>query len=232
MKKKILICGTSKNLGKYLSKKFLKKYNVIQLSSTLKSNKKNIFHTEITDELSLNSTLIKVKNKFKKIDAIIFTVGNSKPTKGNLENYKESFNINFFSLVNLINSYLKIFSSKKTKIIVISSIAGIKLINAPIEYSVSKAALIYYVKIISKKLIKKGIFINTISLGNILMNKNNCFKKIKKNKFKVLKYLKKNVPSNKFVFPEEIFKICELIISEKNLNFVGSNIVIDGGQSI
>ena len=33
MKKKLLICGTSKNLGKYLSKKFLKKYNVIQLST-------------------------------------------------------------------------------------------------------------------------------------------------------------------------------------------------------
>lgn len=232
MKKNILICGASKNLGKYLSKKFLYKYNVIRLSSTLKTNNENIFRTEITNKLSLNSALVKIKKKRKNLHAIIFTVGYSQPTKGDLESYKKSFDINFFSLVNLINSYLKVFAGIKTKIVVISSIAGIKSINAPIEYAVSKAALIYYVKIVSKQLIKKGISINTISPGNILMKKNNWSKKIKTNKTKVMKYLKENVPSNKFVRPEEIYKICELIISEKNLNLVGSNIVIDGGQSI
>ena len=141
-------------------------------------------------------------------------------SKGNLENFKKSFESNFFSFVNLINSYSEIFNEKKVKIIVISSIAGLKSIDAPVEYSVAKSALIFYAKLISKKLIKKGISINIISPGNILMKNNNWFNKIRKNKKKVLNYIRKNVPSGNFVKPEEIFNICE------------SNIVIDGGQSI
>ena len=86
-------------------------------------------------------------------------MGDSKPSNNTLENFKNSFDINFFSFVNLINSYLKIFGNQKTKIIAISSIAGIKPINAPIGYSVSKSALNYYSRIISKDLYKKRYFI-------------------------------------------------------------------------
>ena len=96
MKKKILIFGSSKNLGKFLSKKFSKNYSVIQLSSTLKSNNRNIYNVDITNEVSLNSTLNMIKKKTNNIDAIIFTVGNSKMSKGNLENFKKSVESNFF----------------------------------------------------------------------------------------------------------------------------------------
>jgi len=232
MKKKILICGSSKNLGKFLSKEFKKDYRVIQLSSTLKSNNKDIFQSDITEENSLISSLKKIKKYSKKLDVIIFTVGNSKGGNGSLAKFKESFDINFFSFVNLVNSYIKVFGYKKINIIVISSIAGVKPIDAPVEYSVAKSALNYFSKIISKKLISKGISVNTISPGNILMNGNNWSKKLKKNKFQVLSYINNNVPAKKFIRPIEIYNICKLIISNENNNFVGANIVIDGGQTI
>ncbi len=231
MKNKILICGASKNLGKYLSESLNKKYKIIKISSTLKPDNKKIFYSDFKREETLNSTLIKIKKKVGKPDAIIFTVGKSSPTKGNLTDYKNSFDINFFSFVNLINSCEEVFK-KNIKIVVISSIAGVKHIEAPIEYSVSKSALIYYAKIISKDLIKKGIYINIISPGNILIKGNNWSKKLSNNKNKVKKYIKKNVPSNDFIKPEEISRLCELILSKKNFNLVGSNIIIDGGQSI
>ena len=232
MKKKILICGTSKNLGKFLTEKFGKKNYVFQLSSSLKSNKKNIFKTDITNEVSLNSSLTKIKKKINNLDVIIFTVGKSRATNGSLGEFKKSFDINFFSFVNLVNKYLKVFGEKKVKIIAISSIAGVAAIDAPIEYSTSKSALNFYVKKISKELIKKKISINVISPGNILINGNNWSKRLKKNKLQVMKYINKNVPSKKFINPDEIFNICELIISEKIVNLVGANIIIDGGQTI
>lgn len=232
MKKKILICGSSKNLGKYLANNFKKNSKVYSLSSSLKPNNNDIFNTDITKEHSLEKTFKEIKKKINSLDGIIFTVGNSTPTKGSLNDYKNSFNINFFSFVNLIETYLKVFKNKKIKIIVISSIAGVKTINAPTEYSVSKSALIYYSKIISKKLINKGVSINIISPGNILIKDNNWSKKIKSNKKRVLKYIKNHVPSNQFVQPIEIYKVCELIFSDKNINLIGSNIIIDGGQSL
>ena len=81
----------------------------------------------------------------------------------------------------------------------------------------------------AKDLAKNKIIINLISPGNILMENNNWSKKIKANKQKVKKYIKENVPSNKFCTPQEIFQTCEFIINNQG-NFVGSNIIIDGGQ--
>ena len=73
-------------------------------------------------------------------------------------------NTNFFTFLNLINIYLRVFNFKKTNIIVVSSIAGKKIINAPIGYSLAKNNLDFLVKILAKKLAPKKISINLISL--------------------------------------------------------------------
>jgi NAD(P)-dependent dehydrogenase (short-subunit alcohol dehydrogenase family) len=132
----------------------------------------------------------------------------------------------------LLENYLKYYSFKKTKIIVISSIAANKIIDAPITYSVSKCALSYYSKIKAKELAKYKININVISPGNILMNNNNWHKKIKKNKKKIQSYIKKNVPLRKFSGPDEIYNMCEYLFSRSGDNITGSNFILDGGQSL
>ena len=104
--------------------------------------------------------------------------------------------------------------------------------EAPIEYSVAKAALNYYCKIKSKQLIRYGIKLNIISPGNILMRNNNWAKKIKINKKEVMKYILKNVPAGKFISPDEIYEICKMLITKDKLNFFGFNFVIDGGQTL
>ena len=124
---------------------------------------------------------------------------------------------------------MEIFKKRPVKIIVISSIAGMKNINAPITYSVAKNSLNFYCKYIAKDLAKNKIYINIISPGNILMKRNNWHKKLLKNKKAVLDYINKNVPSKKFINPNDIFDICNMIIENEG-NFVGSNIVLDGGQ--
>ena len=90
-----------------------------------------------------------------------------------------SLNDNLISFTNLLEQYLTIFNYKKTSIIAISSIAANKVIDAPITYSISKAALNHYCKIKSKELAKYKINLNIISPGNILMEKNNWGKKLK-----------------------------------------------------
>tara|TARA_A100001015_G_C14871523_1_gene664591 strand:+ start:144 stop:644 length:501 start_codon:yes stop_codon:yes gene_type:complete len=141
----------------------------------------------------------------------------------------QSFNINFITFANFIDAYLK-FYKLKTNIIVISSIAGVKNIGAPGEYSVAKNALNFYCKILAKSLIKKKIIINVISPGNILQKGNLWDKKLQISKYKTLKYIKDNVPSNNFVNPDDIYNFCKQIIFFNKSNIVGQNLVIDGGQ--
>jgi len=234
MKKKIIICGASKNLGKYLAEKFERNNTVFKLGRS-NQNKKNYFFCDFLNINELSKNLKEIKLKSKKVDGVVFCIGDSKKyfkTNDDIFFWKKSMETNLFTLVNFINVFLKVFKKSKTKIIVISSIAGKEIINAPITYSVSKSALNFYVKIKALELIKFGIQINVISLGNIFQKNNNWHKKIIKNKNKVKNYIKKNVPTNKFCNPEEVFMLCDYLFNNKNSNFLGSNIVLDGGQSL
>jgi len=237
MNKVILICGASKNLGKFLAEKFSEKSNVVlKISRSLKTDiKKNIYQCDLSLYSETSKIMKIIKNKYKVIDAIIYCAGSSSffVNKINIiDIFLHSFKNNFFSFVSLIDNYLKTYQNKKTNIIAISSIAGVKPVEAPIEYSVSKAALNFYCKIISKQLVQHGIKLNVISPGNILMRNNNWAKKIKINKKKVMNYIFKNVPVRKFISPEEIYEICKMLIIKDKLNFFGSNLIIDGGQTL
>mgnify|MGYP001263039325 CR=1 FL=1 len=229
--KNILIAGSSKNLGFYIKNSLSKSFNVISLSSKIKTiEKKNSFKCDLSNERITKSVLLKIKKKFHSLDAIIFSVGYSKKKNNNLKNLYEKFNLNFVTFFNLLENYCRIFKNKKTKFIVISSIVTEKtIIDAPSDYVISKAALKSYVHYKAKELAKYKIVINIISPGNILLPKNNWDKRLKKNKYSTKKYIKDNVPLNKFISGETISNACKFLIDNKN-EVTGTNIVLDGGQ--
>jgi 3-oxoacyl-[acyl-carrier protein] reductase len=236
MIKNILVTGSSKNLGKFISESFAKEgHNVIGFS---RSNNKNINHfnykCNLLNTRNIKKNLLKIKKKFKKIDCLILCAGDSKKYYNKIEDYRywiKSFDSNFFSSTNLIESYLSTFKKKQTKIIIISSIAGIKVTEAPITYSVAKASLNFYSKYKAKELAKYNISLNVLSPGNILMKNNNWDKKLNMNKKKILEYIKKEVPLNKFCDATEIFELCKYLTLKTN-SVTGSNFIVDGGQSI
>lgn len=237
MKKNIIITGSSGILGKYLVNQFKKENNIISISKNkeIKAGITNL-NCNLSNDIEVDSTFDLIKKKFKKIDLIILCAGKSKKNYKKIENlrsWKNSFENNFFSTTNVLESYLKIYKYAKTKIIVISSIAGSKILEgAPITYSVAKNALNFYVKFKSKELAKYKICINTISPGNILMKGNNWYLNKKNNKKKVMNYIKKNVPLNNFCKPENIFLLCKFLMDDKNESTTGSDFIIDSGQSL
>ena len=146
------------------------------------------YKVDLIFEKNTLKTIKKIKKRHGKIDLIICCVGSGKSVSAGKENKKswdKSLSINFFSATNLIESYLSVYKNKKTKIILISSIAGLKIIDAPITYSVAKAALNYYGKMKSKHLAKYNINLNIISPGNILQRKNVWDKKMKKDNLSI-----------------------------------------------
>ena len=190
-------------------------------------------------DLSIEKQTIKVfkkiKRKIKKVDLIICCAGSGKSAQVGKEQKKDwgkSFDSNFYSATNVIESYLSIYKYKKTKIILISSIAGSKIINAPITYSVAKSALNFYGKMKSKYLAKYKININIISPGNILQKNNIWYKKMRKNSKAVKRYIKKEVPMNVFCNTSQIYHLCLYLLSSSGDSITGSNFTIDGGQSL
>ena len=238
IKKNLLITGGSKGLGKEIKNYYKNKnFNIVNISRTKLKNSNNLLNVK-NDLTNLKNTIKNFKNikkKFKTIDAIICCTGSGeKISNKQLDNnvIQHYLNINLFTVINTINSYLKVYKNKKTNIIVISSIASKKIINAPIGYSISKRALDYFVKIFAKEYSSSKIKINLISPGNIFIDGNSWYKKLRKNNKKVKQYINREVPLKSFILPKEIISIIDLLISDKNTNFTGSDFIIDGGQSI
>ena len=140
--------------------------------------------------------VIKFNKYFEKLDILVCNVGSGKAKKKipDIKEWHQSFDINFWSTVNIINSSKKILIKSNSSIICISSICGLENIKgAPIPYSVAKSALNSFVVNQSKFLGNFKVRINAIAPGNIMFNGSTWSKKMKKSPSNTKKYINKNV---------------------------------------
>ncbi|MDC6478194.1 SDR family oxidoreductase [Candidatus Pelagibacter sp.] len=245
----VLITGAAGHLGKAISvglaeygaKVFLngrdekklfklkKKINAVNLSA-------EIAHFDIENFNEVKKFFLKTK----KLDILINNAYHGKTgtlENFNLNNYKESLNINVIALSNLVDQSLPLLKkSKNPSIINISSMYGSIIpdpylykntgLNNPPHYGVAKAALEHYSKYASVNLAKYGIRVNTISPGPFPN------KSIIKKFPKFITRLKKKNPLNRIGKPKDIITSI-LFLASPNSSFVtGSNIPIDGGWKL
>ena len=245
--KKILITGSSKGIGLHIAQSFIKLEAIVSINS---SNDKNLMlakkkinnpnlHT-LQYDLSNKDNIKKIMKSAVKVmgglDVLVCNLGFSKASsvigEENYEDWINSLNYNLISTSQLVVESKKYFKkSKNPNIVCIGSIAGLMSLEAPISYSSAKAALLHFVKNQSKFLSKDNIRINIVSPGNVMISGGNWDKKIKSNPSKIKKYIKQNVPLNRFADPIEIANAVIFFASEKSMFTTGANLVIDGGQS-
>jgi 3-oxoacyl-[acyl-carrier protein] reductase len=239
-KKIVFITGSSSGIGFELAKKFLNlEFEVIINSNNIKNLKKaskllnncKYFFGDLTNANSLKKIFKQIKKKYKKVDFLICNYGNSNFKKNHLD-FEHAFEKNFFSTVNTITFSLPILKKNISKIICISSICGVEIIkNSPLGYSIAKSAINNYAKGMSYILAKKGISINTIAPGNVMFKGSLWEKKIKNNSNKTKRFIKENVPINKFASIEDIFGVARILLLQESNFITGCTYVVDGGQT-
>jgi len=239
-KKVIFITGSSSGMGFELAKKFLDLGFEILINSNNKRNLKKAskflnnckyFFGDVTNVKYLEKIFNRIKIEYKKIDFLICNYGNSNFNNNNLD-FEYAFKNNFFSTVNTISYSLPILKKNQSKIICISSVCGVEVIkNAPLGYSIAKSAINNYVKGISNLLAEKGISINAIAPGNVMFKGSLWEKKIKDNVTKTKKYIKENVPMNKFASIDDIFRVSLILLSQESNFITGCTYIVDGGQT-
>jgi len=238
-KKTIFISASSSGIGYLLAEKYKTLgYNLIINGTNQSKLKKassildcDYFLGDLTDQKKINLLIKKIKKKYNYIDVLICNLGSSNFQKNN-KNYQNAFKYNFYSTTNLVESSKGILKKAKSKIICISSICGLESIEgAPIGYSIAKSALNFYIKLISKDLAKKEITINGIVPGNIFFKGSTWDLKMQDNPEKTKKYIKHNVPLNKFGSVSHIFEICKIFSENDNKFITGSLFKLDGGQT-
>ncbi len=188
-KKVIWITGASTGIGKDLAIKFSKKnWNVAvsarreNLLLDLCKTNENIssFPLDVTNSEDCKEVANKIINHFSSIDICVFCTGMHDPSsekKFNLSKIREIMEVNFFGVMNSVNSIYEHFSEKQNgKISIVSSVAGYRGLPAAGGYCASKSALTSFTESLYFDMKRKGVHVNLVSPGFIktpMTDKNN-----------------------------------------------------------
>ncbi len=188
---------------------------------------------DIKNYAKIKPAIQRLVSEHGQLDLVISNIGsgrypNDYPSTP-IETYKDCFELNFFQCINLFNDVFDFLNKIESQLIAISSIAGCEDIGAPIAYQSAKAALLAYMKSLSRHCAKDNIRVNGISPGNVLIKDGLWDHKLKEDEQSVRKYIQQHVPLNDFVSGENIGKT--VLFLESNRSITGENIVVDAGQS-
>ena len=167
----IILTGASGGIGYELFQKISKKFEVIAISNKkkLKNNKKGICeNVNLLNFEEIDNLVSKYKEILKDLIVLNLAV---KSCDGLLANYpiektRETFELNFFSNLYLVQSLLPIMINQKWgRIIHFSSIVGNEGAKGAGIYAASKSALVGYSKTLSIEYGRFGITSNIVELG-------------------------------------------------------------------
>ena len=234
----ILVTGAGKGIGYATVIELCKKnYDVYAIIKNKKDNRKfkkiqnlKIFNGDVRNNTFCKNIFNFAKSEKKIITGLVNNAGVRKRKdflKLNKKEMSDVFDINFFSILNLMQIFSKEIIKKKARgsIVNIASIVGQIGFNQLSLYASSKGALISLTKSFATEMAKRNIRANIISPGFIKTSFYNKFKKKKK----LYKWTLNRIPLKRWGEPGEVSKLIEFLISDNSRYINGENLNIDGG---
>ena len=239
--KVVLVSGSTKGIGKAIAKRFIDDGYLVIQNSRNKINKSDLVATkyiqfDVTNFQDCLKLIETVQTEFGRLDVLVCNVGSGAELEKNVSSEKRWHHFidnNLLSTTYLVDAALPLLLKSRGNVVAISSICGsYQVKGAPVEYSVSKAALNMFVKSMALKYGNSGIRFNAISPGNMMFNGSTWHTKLKKNEVEVNNFIIDNVPMGVFIEPEDIAEAVLFLGSNKSRFTTGAIINVDGGQSI
>lgn len=212
-----------------------------RLLKTFRKLKKH-FHSRVdffVGDMTNAKEIEEVRNhlfqKWGKIDILVANLGNGKPvgtSRLDIAEWERLFELNLFSSIKLINSFLPQMKQKRNgSIIMISSIVGVQQTTAPFGYAAAKASVLTLVKNLSFELAKYNIRVNAVAPGNIYFRGGRWQEIISGNPRIINDYIKVQVPMKRLGKPEEIAAAVVFLASPRSSFTTGACLVVDGGEN-
>jgi len=244
--KKALVTGASSGLGKSIAIALAEEGAKVAIVSRTKSDLEEVLeniggrkkgHYMITQDLALigspEKVFVDLKQNWGNLDILVNNVGGTLDIKDplcSIRDWQKIWRINMevtIELTNLSLTYMR--NQKWGRIVNISSISALEN-QGPVPYCSIKAALTSYTRSIGRIFASDGVMINSVLPGAVLTEKGYWNTSSKNNPEHVEKYLNERMAIKRFGKPEEISKIVTFLCSEYASFFVGSAVLVDGGQ--
>lgn len=190
-----------------------------------------VVRLDITNEIEINKVVKGVTERYSRIDALVNTVGITGPTglaghTISVDEYKKTFDINFFGALNLQNAVLPyMIKQNYGRIMQVASIAGKEGNPNMAPYSASKAALIGLVKSTAKEVANLGITINSLAPAVIKTPINDDTPQ------KVVDYMISKIPMGRMGEVEEVAELIAFVISPECSFTTGFVFDTSGGRA-
>ena len=186
---------------------------------------------DLSDTGQLKKACDDIREKFNTVDTIVNVAGVAWGTdfeKISVEEWDKVFDINLKSGFLLTQEFIgDMCKNGFGRIISISSMAGVMgSENAGCHYCASKAAVIGFIKYVSKKYAKYGITANAIAPGPI---ESEMVRGLGEATYQ---NLLDSMPTHKLGRPDQIAAVAELLASERGGFITGTVIEASGGQII
>ena len=238
----VILTGGSRGIGHATSKKFWDNgWRVITCSRTpvapqcpWEQNKKDHFQIDLEDLNSLDDKLNDLKKLLdgRPVKALINNAAISPKDENNkrlsfvdtpVELWQKVFNVNFFAPILMSKALIKNLQLAKGMVINVTSIASDTVHEfAGPAYGTSKAALKSLTREMASDLSKFGIRVNAIAPGEIETSM------VSDNSQNLLK----SIPMGRFGKPEEVASVIHSMCSESFSYVNGTEIEINGGQTV
>jgi 3-oxoacyl-[acyl-carrier protein] reductase len=239
--KVVLVSGSTKGIGKAIVKRFIEDGYLVIQNSRNKIDKSDLVATkhiqfDVTNYQECLKLIETVQKEFGRLDILICNVGSGAELENKVSSEKRwdhFIDINLLSAAYLVDAAISMLLKSRGNVVAISSICGSYQVNgAPVEYSVSKAALNMFIKSMALKYGKSGVRFNAVSPGNVMFNGSTWHTKLKNNEVEVNKFIIDNVPMGVFVESEDVAEAVLFLASNKSRFTTGAIINVDGGQSL
>ena len=250
LNKKVIVTGGSRGIGAGIVERIfnegadiiiadIKKDLAKKLIEDLKTDKITFFETNLSEESEIIKLMEFVKNKWGLLDILINNAGIEDGfllSDQSYEKYRKTMKINLDAPFLCSKYSLPLLEkSKSGRIVMISSIQGIRGYKGNISYNTAKGGLINMTRSLAVELADKNILVNSVAPGFIntdmsvmkdgsLEWNTDWFKDV------YLKYEK--LPMGRYGHPHDVAGAVYFFCSDDSKYVTGQTLLVDGGVSV
>lgn len=248
--KKAVITASTDGIGYAVARKFLEEGALVLingrneikacekrelLEKDFGKNRVFLYTGDAASEQCVREMRQYAENIFGHIDCLVANVGSGKPaSKSNLdlEGWKNSFDINLFSTVRLVQEFDSLWEKDTGgSVVAVSSLAAYNRISAPYAYAAAKQGVSVFSKYLSDDYAGRKIRVNSVVPGNVYYKGGRWDELMGADGEGVRSYIEQSVPMKRFAAPEEIADAVVFLASDRASFITGAALMVDGGQS-